>query len=687
MFKKIIFLLMSVFMIACSAAEKLIPRDVLFGNPEKAMVQISPNGQYISYLAPENGTLNLWIAPKNDLNKAEVITHDTKRGIRQYFWSYNPKYILYLQDFKGDENFRLYSYNLETKETKLLSPESDVKTVVYGASVDKPDKLLIGLNTRDKEHFDVYLLNLKDSSLNLILENRDYAGFIADNDLNIRFGIRLDEEGDEEMFAKKGDNWTLFTKIPMEDTKNTSIVGFNKKNDSLYLLDTRGTNTAILKMLDLKTEKVRVIAQDPKADLDVFMIHPTQKTIQAIEVDYDKPLVQVLDPSIQKDIDLLKAFHKGHFVVSSRSLDDKFWIVTYLSDTSPPSYYIYDRADGKVNFLFNNNPALAKEKLAPMHPVVIKSRDGLDLVSYLTLPSTSEKLATPKQPLPMVLFVHGGPWARDSWGLNPAHQWLANRGYAVMSVNYRGSTGFGKDFVNAGNMEWSGKMHDDLIDAVNWAISKKIADPNKLGIMGGSYGGYATLVGMTFTPDVFACGVDIVGPSNLVTLLESLPPYWKPIMNDMKKRVGNWETEEGLERLKNRSPLTFVDKINKPLLIAQGAFDPRVKQAEADQIVEAMQNNGIPVIYALYPTEGHGFAVPNNRISFYALTEEFLSDILGGKVEPIGDNFKGADFVLNGVKDPSPEAASEIIQKNIEKKEIASAESVPNPVDKALLEE
>lgn len=674
MFQKILFLFVSVFMISSSATETLIPRDVIFGNPEKTMARISPNGKYISYLAPENGVLNLWIAPKNNLKEAEVITQDTKRGIRQYFWSYNPKYILYLQDFKGDENFRLYSYNLETKKTTLLSPESDVKTVVYGASIDAPNKLLIGLNTRDKEHFDVYLLNLKDSSLSLILENHEYAGFIADNDLNIRFGIRLDEVGDEEIFAKKGDDWTLFTKIPMEDAKNTSIVGFNKKNDSLYLLDTRGTNTAILKLLDLKTEKVRVIAQDPKADLEVFMIHPTQKTIQAIEVDYDKPLVQVLDPSIQKDIDLLKTFHKGHFVVSSRSLDDTFWIVTYLSDLSPPSSFIYDRAEGKVNFLFNNNPTLAKEKLAPMHPVMIKSRDGLDLVSYLTLPNTSAKLSTLKKPLPMVLFVHGGPWARDSWGLNPVHQWLANRGYAVMSVNYRGSTGFGKDFVNAGNMEWSGKMHDDLIDAVNWAVSKKIADPKKIGIMGGSYGGYATLVGLTFTPDLFACGVDIVGPSNLVTLLNSFPPYWKPIMNDMKKRVGTSETEEGIKELEKRSPLTFVDKISKPLLIAQGAFDPRVKQPEADQIVEAMQKNGIPVIYALYPTEGHGFAVPNNRISFYAMTEVFLSDILGGNVEPIGDDFKGADFVLNGVKNPSSEMASEIIEKNIKKKEIASSE-------------
>ena len=653
-------------------ADSLIPRDVLFGNPEKAQVKISPDGEMISYLAPHNGFLNIFIAPKDDPKKATLVTEDTKRGIRQYFWSYNPKYLLYLQDSKGDENFRLYSYNIESKETKLLSPEQEVKTVVYGASLEKPEKLLIGLNTRDKALFDPYLLNLNDSSLTLLFENHEYASLIADNNLKIRFGVRLDEDGNEEVFEKNGDEWSLFLKIPMEDAKNTSIVGFNKKNDALYLLDTRNTNTAALKTLDIKTEKTRVIAQDPKADLDVFMVHPTQKTIQAIEVDYDKPLIQVLDPSIQKDIDFLKTFRKGHFAVSSRSLDDQFWIVTYLSDTSPANYFLYDRKEGKAQFLFNNNPALAKEQLNPMHPITLKSRDGLNLVSYLTLPCTNETLKAPKKPLPMVLFVHGGPWARDSWGLNPVHQWLSNRGYAVLSVNYRGSTGFGKDFLNAGNLEWSGKMHDDLIDAVNWAISNKFANKEKIGIMGGSYGGYATLVGLTFTPDVFSCGVDIVGPSNLVTLLQSFPPYWKPIMSDMKQRVGDIETEESLQRLKNKSPLTFVDKINKPLLIAQGAHDPRVKQAEADQIVEAMQSNGIPVIYALYPTEGHGFAVPGNRISFYAMTENFLSDILGGKFEPIGNNFIGSNFILNGVKDPTPEVAKQIISKNIEKKEIAT---------------
>ncbi len=640
-------------------SEELIPRTVIFGNPSKTMVRLSPDGKYVSYLAPENGVLNVWIAPQNDMQKAEAITHDADRGIRQYYWAYDLKHILYLQDFKGDENFRLYSYNLDTHKSQLLTPERGVKTVLYAASISHPEEILIGLNERDKEYFDVYKLNLKDSSLKLVLENHKYSEIIADNNLDIRYGVYVNEEGDQEIFERKKDAWVFFTKVPMEDAKSTDIIGFNKDNTLAYLLDSRETDTVALKSLNLKTGKMTTIAQDPRADLNAFTVHPTKKTIQAIEVNYDKPSIQVLDPSIKKEIAHLKTLHQGYFYIVSRSLNDKTWIVAYSDDMMPPNYYVYHRKKSKLQFLFSGNPDLEKYKLVPMRPVVIQARDDLDLVCYLTLPEKADKS------LPLVLFVHGGPWARDSWGINSTHQWLANRGYAVLSVNYRGSTGFGKKFVNAGNLEWSRKMHDDLIDSVNWAIQNKIADPKKIAIMGGSYGGYATLVGLTFTPDVFACGVDIVGPSNLVTLLASFPPYWKPIISDMKKRVGTWDTEKGLSELKEKSPLTFVSRINKPLLIAQGAYDPRVKQAEADQIVDAMEKNSIPVIYALYPSEGHGFAKPDNRLSFYAMTEQFLSDILGGKAEPIGNDFQGANFILNGIKDPSADAASALIREKL----------------------
>lgn len=662
MFRKLLLILVGVFMINQTFANDLIPRTVIFGNPSKTMVRLSPDGKYVSYLAPHNGVLNIWIAPVDRIQDARVITSDTDRGIRQYFWAYDPNYILFLQDFKGDENFRLYSYNLSSQTTERLTPEKDVKTVIYSGSAKKPNDLLIGLNKRNKEYFDVYLLNLKTSELKLVLKNDQYSEIIADNDLKVRFGIRLNEEGDQEIFERKRNAWKPFMTIPMENTMNSSIVGFNKKNDTLYVLDSRDSDTAVLKTLNLKTGVYTTLAQDAKADLDTFTTHPTDYNIQAIQINYDKPTIQVLDPTITKDIDYLKTLHKGYFTITSRSKNDKTWIVAYSDDMTPTKYYLYDRKKSKVEFLFSGNPALEKTKLTPMQPVVIKSRDHMDLVCYLTLPQ--EK--TNELP-PMILFVHGGPWARDVWGLNSTHQWLANRGYAVLSVNYRGSTGFGKKFVNAGNMEWSGKMHDDLIDSVNWAIANQIADPKKIGIMGGSYGGYATLVGLTFTPDVFACGVDIVGPSNLLTLCTSFPPYWKPLINDMKKRIGIWDTEEGAKSLKERSPLTYVNRINKPLLIAQGAFDPRVKQAEADQIFEAMQRNKIPVVYALYPSEGHGFANPNNRLSFYAMTEQFLSIILGGRAEPIGKDFQGADFVLNGEKNPSADTAMNTIEDNIHK--------------------
>jgi dipeptidyl aminopeptidase/acylaminoacyl peptidase len=345
-------------------------------------------------------------------------------------------------------------------------------------------------------------------------------------------------------------------------------------------------------------------------------------------------------------MEYLKGITEGDMNVIDRSLDDNLWAVSYVKDDGPVNYYLYDRAAKQAKFLFTNRKNLEDAKLSKMSPVIIKSRDGLNLVSYLTLPygSSSGEDYHPSKPCPMVLFVHGGPWARDSWGYNSYHQWLANRGYAVLSVNFRGSTGLGKDFINDANLEWGAKMHDDLIDAVNWAIEEGIAQKDKIAIMGGSYGGYSTLIGLTFTPDVFACGVDIVGPSNLQTLMETIPPYWLPMINMFTIRVGDYRTEAGRKFLESRSPLFFVDKINKPLLIGQGANDPRVKQSEADQIVKAMQEKNIPVTYVLYPDEGHGFARPENRMSFNAVTEIFLSQFLGGRFEPIGNDFEGSSI-------------------------------------------
>ena len=383
------------------------------------------------------------------------------------------------------------------------------------------------------------------------------------------------------------------------------------------------------------------MAEDPRADVGSMIVHPTEKTIQAVGFNYTREEWKILDESIRADLDFLATVEDGEVIITSRTLDDTLWTVAFLLDDGPIKFYLYDRSQKKATFLFSSRDDLDQYELVKMHTPVIKSRDGMNLVSYLTLPRDSDPDGdgVPNRALPMVLDVHGGPWARDDWGFNSTHQWLANRGYAVLSVNYRGSTGFGKNFINAANGEWSGKMHDDLIDAVNWAVEQGIADRDKVAIMGGSYGGYATLVGLTYTPDVFACGVDIVGPSSLVTLLENVPPYWIPFMPVMKVRVGDVDTEEGRAELLKRSPLSLVDKIARPLLIGQGANDPRVTQVEADQIVEAMQAKHIPVTYVLYPDEGHGFALEQNRMSFNAVTEAFLAEHLGGQFEPVGDDF------------------------------------------------
>jgi dipeptidyl aminopeptidase/acylaminoacyl peptidase len=414
------------------------------------------------------------------------------------------------------------------------------------------------------------------------------------------------------------------------------------------MIDSRGRNTAAMTTLDLATGAAAILAEDPRADVAGALVHPTEETIQAVSFTYARTEWKVLDPAIQGDLDYLKTVAAGDLLVTSRTLDDRLWTVAFLLDNGPARSYLYDRSKKQATFLFTNRRALEGLPLAHMYPRVITSRDGLSLVSYLTLPPEADRRGDgrPDRPLPLVLLVHGGPWARDSWGLDPEHQWLANRGYAVLAVNFRGSTGFGKAFLNAAVKEWAGKMHDDLLDAVDWAVREGIARPDAVCIMGGSYGGYATLVGLTSTPEVFACGVDIVGPSNLVTLLNTIPPYWEPGIAMFTTRVGDHRTEEGRRFLESRSPLNYVDRIQRPLLIGQGANDPRVKQSEADQIVAAMQAKGIPVTYVLYPDEGHGFARPENSLSFNAVVEAFLSRYLGGRYQPVGADFQGSTITV-----------------------------------------
>jgi dipeptidyl aminopeptidase/acylaminoacyl peptidase len=644
-------------------AAPLIPREVLFGNPDKITVRLSPDGAQVSYLASVDGVLNVWVGPADDPNSAKPVTNDTDRGIRTYFWAYTNEHILYLQDQAGDENWRVYSVNLENGQTTDLTPLEGVQARIQAVSQKLPEEILISLNDRDLTLHDIYRINITTGEKSLVMENEGFVGFTTDDDYKVRFAERLTPDGGNEIFQVTEDgSWEPFMEIAMEDLLTTGIVGFDKTGTVLYMIDSRNRNTAAFFTMDLGTGTQTLIAEDPHADTSNIMIHPTEKTVQAVTFTYERRHWQIIDDSIAADLAYLKTVADGDVEVVSRTLDDEYWMVAYVLDDGPVQYYYYDRREKSAEFLFTHRKALEGLSLAKMHPVVIKSRDGLDLVSYYTLPvgSDSDFDAYPDEPLPVVLFVHGGPWARDNWGFNSVHQWLANRGYAVLSVNFRSSTGFGKAFINAGNLEWGGKMHDDLIDAVNWTVQEGIADPDRVAIMGGSYGGYATLWGMTNTSDMFACGVDIVGPSNLTTLFETIPPYWEPQIELFATRMGDARTEDGRAFLAVRSPLTYVDWIEKPILIGQGANDPRVKQAESDQIVQAMQDANIPVTYLLYSDEGHGFARPENRLSFYAVTDSFLAEHLGGRYEPIGDDFEGSSIMVKSGAEEVPGLAEAI---------------------------
>jgi len=535
-----------------------------------------------------------------------------------YFWAFTSRHVLYLQDKAGDENWRLYSVNLSSGEIKDLTPLEGVQVRVLEISPLHPDEILVGINNRVPELHDVHRIHMDTGERTLIEENTEnFASYMTDEDFMVRFGTRMTGDGGSELYKKTSTGWELLFNIPMEDSLSTDPIGLNKSGDVLYLTDSRGRNTAALFKLDLKTGEQTLMAEDPLSDVNDVMIHPDQKTILAAAFYYEKKQWHVLDDSVARDLEYLKTVAHGEVEVTSWTRDIATWIVAYTMDNGPVTYYLYDRQAGKAHFLFTNRKDLEGVPLASMHPVVVSARDDLKLVNYYTLPPQYEGLEKPDQPLPMVLYVHGGPWGRDGWGFNPYHQLFANRGYAVLSVNFRASTGLGKEYLNAGNLEWAAKMHDDLIDSVDWAVRQGIADPERVAIMGGSYGGYATLVGLTFTPDTFACGVDIVGPSNLITLINSVPPYWKPAIEMFAKRMGDHRTPEGQELLKSRSPLSFVD-----------------------------QEKNIPVTYVLYPDEGHGFARPENRISFLAIAEAFLAENLGGRYEPVGDDFTGSSITV-----------------------------------------
>ncbi|HUY32405.1 MAG TPA: alpha/beta fold hydrolase [Pirellulales bacterium] len=636
----------------------LIPREALFGNPDRAAARISPDGTQLAYLAPLDGVLNVWVGALAEPGRAKAVTHDKVRGIRSYDWAYTSQHILYLQDVGGDEDWHVYGVDLAVGETKDLTPLEKVHARIELVSHRFPEEILIGLNDRDPELHDLYRVNLVTGKRKLIEKNtQKFSDYVCDDDYRVRFAMRFTPDGANQWFAADGQGgWDEFLTIPADDTLTTNPLGFDKSGDVLFFTDSRRRNTAALVAWDLNTGQRTVLAENERADVGEVLSHPTENTVEAVSFNFTRKEWLVLDDAVAADLEFLRSVADGEIAVTSRTLDDRHWTVAYLLDDGPVKYYHYDRDAQEATFLFNNRDDLEGLPLVKMRPEVIAARDGLQLVSYLTLPPGCDADGDhrPDEPVPIVLNVHGGPWARDEWGFDPEHQLLANRGYAVLSVNFRGSTGLGKEFTNAGNKEWAGKMHDDLVDAVEWAVKEGIADRARVAIMGGSYGGYATLVGLTFTPELFACGVDIVGPSNIQTLLESIPPYWSPMIQVFKDRVGDYLTLEGKRFLEERSPLSHVDRIERPLLIGQGANDPRVKQAESDQIVDLMRKKRIPVTYVLYPDEGHGFARPENRLSFNAVSEAFLARHLGGRYEPIGDAFRGSSITVPAGKEGVP---------------------------------
>ena len=634
----------------------LIERAKFFGNPSRVSGQLSPDGQFLAWIAPRDGVLNIWVAPISNPDHGRPLTNERTRPIREYFWAPDSKSILFVNDKGGDENFLLYSVDVKSGAQRTLTRFTKTRVEVIGTSNHVRDHILIGLNNRDPRWDDVYSLNLATGALKPLLINKgNYGDFTVDQNLNLRLADRSRPDGGEDLFRIVNNQVEAqpFVSFNPDDARSSGPAGYTADGKTLYWLDSRGRDTAALIAQDVASGKTTVIAANPTADIGDVLTDPATDRIQAYAVDYLKTEWTAIDPAIAADLNFLNTQLTGEISVTSRTDDDRLWTVVDSAATTPDATYLYDRKAHTLTKLWVSRPELAHVRLAAMHPEKIQTRDGLTEVAYLTLPPGADSGGDgrPQHPLAMVLFVHGGPWARDDYGYNSYHQWLANRGYAVLSVNYRGSTGFGKAFIAAGDHQWGAKMHADLIDAVNWAISNHIADPAKIAIMGGSYGGYATLVGLTFTPQKFACGVDIVGPSDLAALLASIPPYWESGRAQLYKSMGDPGTPAGRQLLHNRSPLWKANSIIRPLLIGQGANDPRVNRAQADRIVAAMNANKIPVTYVVFPDEGHGFARPENNIAFDAITEQFLSACLGGRAEPIGTALKPSSVTVpNGAQ-------------------------------------
>lgn len=604
----------------------LIPREVLFGNPEKLFPILAPDGRRMAYMAPVDGALNIWLKTVGQADD-RPLTRDPGSNIRSVAWAPDGQTLLYAQDSDGDENQHLFQLHPASGAVRNLTPFPGVRAQLVGRSRQVPDALLVGLNRDDARFHDVYRLDLAAGTLDKVAENwGQVRQWVADAALQVRAAVASRADGGFELHVRDAPAapWRLFDVWESDDALTSGPIGFTADGRQLILYDSRGANTTRLLQIDLTTRQQTILADDPQYDVVGLLRHPETAVVEAVAFQRERLVWQPLDPRVVADLAAIRRLAPGDFRIGSRNAADDVWLVGFWPDDGPISYYAYDRRQQAGTFLFHHQASLADYRLAAMQPIRFTARDGLHIHGYLTLPP-----GVPPRQLPLVLLVHGGPWARDTWGFDPQVQWLANRGYACLQVNFRGSSGYGRAFLNAGDREWGGKMQTDLLDGVRWAIDQQIADPDRIAIVGGSYGGYAALVGAAFTPDVFRCAVDAIGPVNLVTFLQSLPPHWETARATFYRRVGHPETDARF--LLDHSPISRVDQIRIPLLIVQGANDPRVPAAEAEQLVQALRASGIPHDYLLFSDEGHGFSKPANRLAYYAAAERFLATHLGGR--------------------------------------------------------
>ncbi|MFD1874726.1 S9 family peptidase [Hymenobacter bucti] len=626
---------------AQSQSPALIDRELLFGDPEISGGQLSPDGKFLSFIKPYNGTRNIWVKGLNEpFAKARPMTNDQARPVRNYFWSRDGKYLLYSQDKGGDENFNIYAVDpaaaLPAGQALPLARDltglKGVRVVIYNVPLTDPNTLYIGLNDRDKAWHDLYKLDLATGQKTLVRQNNErITGWVFDWKDQLRLASRSNADGSTEWLRVSGEQLTPFYRTTLNEESN--VVGFAQDNERVYLTTNKGDarDRSEIVLFNPVTGVEQPFAADPLHRVDAGELVLSEKTHEPILVDYtdDRQRRVWLDKGFERDFKNVAAKLPGLEIMPvSNTTDERLWLLNATDATHPSAAYLFDRQTKQLTQQYQTRPKLPVADLAPMTVVRYKSSDGLEIPAYLTLP----KGAAAKN-LPVVIFPHGGPWGRDAYGFNAYHQFLANRGYAVLSPNFRASTGYGKKFLNAGNNEWGQKMQDDLTWGVKYLVAQGLADPQRVGIMGGSYGGYATLAGVAFTPEMYAAGVAIVAPSNLITLLNSIPAYWEPIRKQFYERMGDPTTAAGMAQLIRQSPLTSAGKIKTPLLVVQGANDPRVNKAEADQIVVALRDRNYPVQYLLAPDEGHGFARPVNNLAMIAASEKFLAQYLHGRYQ------------------------------------------------------